>query len=214
MIDTIIFDLDGTLLNTLDDLMDSVNYMLETNGYPLRTYDEIRKFVGNGVRPLIKRSLPPVSETQIDYCLKVFSEYYNINKNNKTKPYDGIWELLKELEQRGYKMAIVSNKYDFAVVQLQKLMFPQIKVAIGERPDLKPKPAPDSVKLALKLLKSDISRAVYVGDSEVDAQTAVNSQLPCVGVTWGFREKEVLINEGVQNIIDKPIQLLEFLDKN
>lgn len=211
---TIIFDLDGTLLNTLDDLKDSLNYTLNKHGYEARTLEEVRSFVGNGVQKLVERALPAeTSAEEMQKCLATFKEHYNKNMQNKTRPYDGIMELLAELKNNNYKTAIVSNKFDAAVKELAKDYFGDlINVAIGESAAIKRKPAPDSVFAALKELESDIGNALFIGDSETDVQTAKNAGLTCVGVTWGFRTREVLLNEGADYIIDAPNELLKILN--
>jgi len=210
---TIIFDLDGTLLNTLDDLKDSLNYALSKHGYETKTLEEVRRFVGNGVQKLIQRAMPEqATDEEIQKCLSTFKEHYETNMQNKTRPYDGIKELLTELKNNNYKMAIVSNKFDAAVKALVKDYFGDlIDVAIGESATIKRKPAPDSVFAALKEVGSDIKDAIFVGDSETDVQTAKNAGLPCVGVTWGFRTRDILINEGADYIIDTPDELLEII---
>ena len=213
--DTIVFDLDGTLIDTLEDLKDSVNYAMNVYGFPERSLEEIRTFVGNGVGKLIERAIPDGIENPLyKECLKVFQDHYSKNMQNKTAPYNGIKELLAELKDRGFKMAVVSNKFDSAVKKLVKEFFGDyIKVAIGESENVSRKPAPDTVIKALAELGSAPDKAVYVGDSEVDVMTAKNSKLTCIGVTWGFRTREVLEKEGAQYIIDEPHQLLSILDK-
>jgi len=212
--DTIVFDLDGTLIDTLEDLKDSVNYAMNVYGFPERSLEEIRTFVGNGVGKLIERAIPDGIENPLyKECLKVFQDHYSKNMQNKTAPYNGIKELLAELKDRGFKMAVVSNKFDSAVKKLVKEFFGDyIKVAIGESENVSRKPAPDTVIKALAELGSAPDKAVYVGDSEVDVMTAKNSKLTCIGVTWGFRTREVLEKEGAQYIIDEPHQLLSILD--
>ncbi len=212
--DTIIFDLDGTTLDTLADLADSVNHALSQCGYPQRTYAEIRSFVGNGVANLMARAIPGgYDDPQFDSCFAAFRAHYELNMNNKTGPYAGIPELLEELKTRGYKMAIVSNKIDSAVKQLNEQFYNRyIQVAIGETENLQRKPAPDSVFKALEELGSVASNAVYVGDSEVDVQTARNAGMPCIAVTWGFRDKDVLEAEGAEYIIDSPGELMGILE--
>ncbi len=210
---TIIFDLDGTLLNTLDDLRDSVNYALNKYGYPTRNLEEIRSFVGNGASILIKRAVPTgTSPEDITKCFQVFHDHYDTNMFNKTCPYDGIYSLLAGLKEQGYKLAIVSNKYDAAVKSLCKDYYDDfIQVAIGESPNVAKKPAPDSVYKALEELGSTKEQAIFVGDSDIDVQTAKNAGLICVGVTWGFRNREVLEAEGADIIIDNPEDLLDYL---
>lgn len=211
--DTVIFDLDGTLLNTLDDLTDSVNYALELNDFPARTIEEVRSFVGNGVARLMELSIPyGLDNPQYDKCLADFRNHYSENMQNKTGTYNGILELLKELSTEDYKLAIVSNKFDSAVKGLNQIYFKEyIKVAIGESKNVSKKPAPDTVLKALEELNSTTDKAVYVGDSEVDVKTAKNSGLICVGVTWGFRDREILEQEGADYIIDRPEELLKIL---
>lgn len=211
---TIIFDLDGTLLNTLEDLMDSVNFALTINNFPKRSLDEIRKFVGNGVARLIELSIPNgTNNPEYEKCLNDFKTHYSKNMQNKTGPYDGIIELLRQLSDDGYKMAIVSNKFDAAVKELNKVLFDKyIKVAIGEGKDTTKKPAPDMVFKALSELDSKVDETIYVGDSEVDVQTAKNSGVICVGVTWGFRDREVLEEKGAEYIINRPMELLNIIN--
>ena len=210
---TIVFDMDGTLLNTLEDLTDSVNYALQICGYKERTLDEVRRFVGNGVRVLMNQAVPAgTSEEDIVKCLTIYRKHYSENMQHKTRPYEGIIELLKSLKEKGIKLAIVSNKYDSAVKALCKDYFQDyIRIAIGESPEVAKKPAPDSVFTALEQLGAAKEEALYVGDSEVDAQTARNAGLKCIGVTWGFRDREVLAAEGADIIIDKPHELLDYL---
>lgn len=211
---TIVFDMDGTLLNTLEDLTDSVNYALQICGYTERTLDEVRCFVGNGVRVLMNQAVPAgTSEEDIVKCLTIYRKHYSENMQHKTRPYDGINELLKSLKEKGIKLAIVSNKYDSAVKALCKDYFQDyIQIAIGESPEVAKKPAPDSVFTALEQLGAVREEALYVGDSEVDVQTARNAGLKCIGVTWGFRDREVLAAEGADIIIDRPHELLEYLN--
>lgn len=207
---TIVFDLDGTLLNTLDDLKDSVNYALSKLGYPIKTLDEVRKSVGNGAKLLIDRVVPEgTSPENSAKCLQIYQQHYTTNMQNKTCPYDGIVELLKTLKEMGVKLAIVSNKYDAYVKSLCKEFYGDyIQVAIGESPEVAKKPAPDSVYTALNVLDASKAEAIYVGDSDVDVQTAHNAGLPCVGVTWGFRDRDILKEEGADFIIDKPCELI------
>lgn len=210
---TIIFDLDGTLLDTLDDLADSMNAVLSQNGYPVREREEIRRFVGNGVGLLVERALPSdVSKQQQETCLVEFREHYNKNMKNKTKLYDGILTVLQELKKKEIKMAVVSNKYDLAVKNLIGEWFPGLiskELAIGEREGIRKKPAPDSVLEALRLLKSEKEGSIYIGDSDVDIQTAENAGLFSVGVTWGFRDRKILQEAGAKKILDRPSQILE-----
>ena len=211
--DTIIFDLDGTLLNTLDDLSDSVNFSLTQNGLPIRSKTEVRKFLGNGIANLIERSVPNgTANPKYQKCLDDFKNHYSQNMQNKTNAYDGIIDLLTILRDRHYKLAIVSNKFDAAVKKLNRNYFAKyIEVAIGESATILKKPAPDTVYKALQQLKSDPKKAVYIGDSEVDVKTAQNSHLPCIGVTWGFRDRELLEERGADYIVDDPREILEIV---
>lgn len=212
--DTVIFDLDGTLLNTLDDLTDSVNYALELHGFPCRTIKEVRSFVGNGVARLMELAIPDgYSNPKYENCLTDFRNYYSKNMQNKTGTYNGILELLQQLSKEDYKLAIVSNKFDKAVKGLNQIYFQEyIKVAIGESENVSKKPAPDTVFKALEELCSTADKAVYVGDSEVDVKTAKNSGTISIGVTWGFRDRVVLEQEGADHIIDRPEELLKIIN--
>ena len=215
MIHCVIFDLDGTLLNTLDDLCDSTNYALKQFGYPERTLDEVRHFVGNGVKKLIERAIPDgINNPDFEECLRVFKEHYAANMYNKTAPYDGILELLKELRLKGIHTGVVSNKFDSAVKQLCKKYFGDlIQVAIGENEDagVRKKPAPDSVFRAMEELKVSIENVIYAGDSETDVQTAKNAEIDCIGCSWGFRSKDILKHEGAKYIIDSPQEILKIV---
>lgn len=214
MVNTVIFDLDGTLLNTLEDLADSVNYALKVHGLPERSLEEIKSFVGNGVRNLMQLSTPGGFDNPLyESCLEAFREHYSNNMNNKTRPYEGIMELLAELAGKNCKLAIVSNKFDRAVKELAREFFGEyITVAIGESGGLRKKPEPDCVFAALKELSAEACEAIYIGDSEVDVRTARNAGMPCIGVTWGFRSKEQLEASGADHIIDSPRKLLQLLE--
>lgn len=210
---TVIFDLDGTLLNTLEDLAASVNYAMDKAGFPRRTIEEVRRFVGNGVRVLIRRSVPAgTSEERYNEAYDYFVKYYAENSMNKTKPYDGIPELLKELNNMGIKTAVVSNKIDFAVKQLCRDFFGEfIHVAIGDCDDTENKPAPDMVYKAVRELGCDIKDCVYVGDTDVDLETAANSGMDCISVSWGFRSREDLEGYGAAMIADKAWDIIKYL---
>lgn len=212
MIDTVIFDLDGTLLDTLDDLMISTNYVLKMFGFNERSYEEIKSFVGNGVAKLIERSLPLDKKEYTDKVLEVFKEHYRVHSMDHIRVYDGIIELLKELRKLNIKTAVVTNKFKDAALNIVDTYFNGlIDVTIGEDIGINKKPAPDMCNLALKMLNSNKDNALYIGDSEVDYQTAVNSNLLCVSCSWGFRTKELLSSLGSKNIIDKPIELLDYI---
>lgn len=211
MITTIVFDLDGTLLDTLEDLTDSVNYALEKFGFPERTIDEIRSFVGNGIANLIARVLPEGTENpHYGEVLKTFREYYALHCKDKTKPYDGILQMLDILQGHAYQMAVVSNKFDAAVKELCKLYFgDRIRAAVGESGKVRKKPAPDAVYQVLEELSTPPEQAVYVGDSDVDLATAANVPMTCVSVTWGFRSREQLLAAGAKEelMVSAPHQL-------
>ncbi len=209
---TAIFDLDGTLMDTLDDLQDSVNYMLAQFSYPLRSYQEIRAFVGNGIRRLIEQAVPSgLSEQEVDNCVDVFMAHYDKNMENKTAPYDGVLDVLKTLRENGIRTAVCSNKFDEGTKTLCKKWFgDMIEVAIGESKTVTKKPAPDSVFEAIKQLSVEKDTAVYIGDSDVDANTAKNSGLPFLGVSWGFRDRELLEELGAIKVIDNPNQILDY----
>lgn len=210
---TVIFDLDGTLLNTLDDLVDSINYVLKQMSFPTRSTAEIRSFVGNGVGALVKAVLPEdISEEQTLKFTETFKMRYKEHLQDKTRPYDGILELLEELKAQGARMAVVSNKYDSAVKMLCKEYFDEwIAEAVGESKTVRRKPSPDGVLSAMKALGGQQDTTIYVGDSEVDVQTAQNAGIRCVAVTWGFRDKEVLVQAKADFIIDRPQELLEIV---
>ena len=210
---TIIFDLDGTLLDTLQDLADSVNYALSLHKFPKRTLDEIRAFVGNGVSKLIQRAVPegtpPEEEAR---CLADFRAHYTLNMENHTAPYAGVLELLDALNRVGIQTAVVSNKFDTAVKGLCTAYFgTRIPVATGECPGVARKPAPDTVFRVLEELGADASGTVYVGDSDVDIQTAQNAGLPCISVSWGFRDAAFLRAHGAQHVVDTPKALEAYL---
>lgn len=198
MITTVIFDMDGTVLNTLDDLAASVNYVLTRYGMPVHCTEDYRRYFGNGIRYALQCAVPKgTEEAAIDQMIPVFREHYNAHCLDKTRPYDGIQELMKALRDRGYKLAIVSNKIDSAVKELNAKFFSDyVDVAIGEREGIRRKPAPDTVVQALEELKSAKHEAVYIGDSEVDLQTAANAGLPCISVLWGFRGERFLDRAG------------------
>ena len=210
--DTYIFDLDGTLLDTLTDLAASVNYALRTHDMPEHSIDDVRRFVGNGVRKLMERAVPGGAENPyFEAAFATFREYYMLHSLDTTKPYPGIPEVLAELKARGGHLAVVSNKMMAATVELCRHFFPDtIEVAIGEHEaeGIRKKPAPDTVFAALRELGVDKSGAVYVGDSDVDVQTAANSGLPCISVLWGFRDRDFLIQHGAKTFISAPSELL------
>lgn len=206
----VIFDMDGTLLNTLEDLADALNMALKMNNLPLRSLDEVRRFVGNGIRNLVIRAVPEgVANPIFEKTYQDFKEYYDEHCKDKTDAYPGIRMLLTELKNRGIAMAIVSNKIDSAVKKLNEQYFSEyIQVAIGEKIGIARKPAPDTALEALKELGIDRKNAIYVGDSDVDIETAKNAGMNCVSITWGFRDAEFLKEHGASTIIDRPEELL------
>lgn len=214
-INTVIFDMDGTVLYTLDDLKTATNVILRQYGYPERSLDEVRQFVGNGIRKTIERAVPAdVAENQelIDLMFTDFQKYYDVHCLDETRPYDGILELMDTLKAKGYKMAIVSNKVDTAVKELNQHFFgDRVPVAIGERPGVKKKPAPDTVFAALEELGSTKEESVYIGDSDVDFNTALNSDMPCISVLWGFRDRDFLESIGASTFAQKPEDILGLL---
>lgn len=198
----ILWDLDGTLLDTLGDLAASTNAALAMHAMPARTLDEIRAFVGNGVKKLIERAVPAgTPEEETGRVLSSFIDHYAQHSNDTTCPYPGVIELLDRLAARGIRMGVVSNKIDFAVKELSERYFGRrMHVAVGDDPSRRRKPAPDSVLEAMRLMGALPEETVYIGDSEVDVQTAANAGLVCVAVSWGFRSREHLIAAGAQRI--------------
>lgn len=208
----VVFDLDGTLLNTLDDLFLSVNKILSDHGYKTRSKNEVRSYLGNGVRALLNLALPEEERFRTDELLPEFKAYYDLHKEDNTAPYAGVKEAVAEIKKAGVKCAIVSNKFDAAVQELKNVTFSGlIDFACGEREGVKPKPAPDGVFLAMQALGADPAETVYVGDSEVDLATANNSGLKCVAVSWGFRDRDELVKRGAKNIADTPDQMKDFI---
>ena len=220
---TYIFDLDGTLLDTLTDLAASCNYALRTHGMPEHSVDDVRRFVGNGVRLLMERAVPDgAANPDFEATFATFREHYMQHSLDTTQPYTGILEVLRELKARGCRLAVVSNKMMAATVELCRHFFPDtIEVAIGEHEaeGIRKKPAPDTVFAALDSLGvprplgggvggGGIS-AVYVGDSDVDIATANHAGLPCISVLWGFRDREFLLNHGATTFISRPEELLD-----
>ncbi len=214
MYKTVIFDLDGTLLDTLDDLTDAVNAALCAFGLPIRTKTEVCSFVGNGIAKLIKRAIG-YEHARFAEILEAFKSYYRAHCADKTKPYDGVLALLNALKERGVKTAVVSNKADFAVKQLAKVYFGDLLcVAVGENEEagVRKKPAPDAVFAVMEELGAEKSSTVYVGDSEVDIQTAKNAGVECISVTWGFRTEKFLKDNGATKLIEKPSEMLTFYE--
>ncbi len=224
-ISTIIFDLDGTLMDSLQDLANSVNYTLQSMNLPQRTIEEIREFVGNGVRMLVIRALQASLqdihsdkkyEELIDDAMSCFRKHYMIHCKENTRPYDGIMEMLHSLHEKGYKLAIVSNKPQKGVSILQEDFFSQyVPVAIGENEaeGIAKKPAPDMVRKALQELHETNEHAIYIGDSDVDIATAKNAGVPCISVLWGFRSKEFLQNHGATVFAASPSEIVSIVSE-
>lgn len=205
----VIFDLDGTLLDTLEDLKAALDHTLAAFGYPLRTLEEVRRFVGNGIPNLIERATSP--DAPIQEMLDVFLPYYQLHNMDKTRPYEGVSEMLDRLKARGRAMAIVTNKVHAASRALCGRFFPQVDVVVGSQPGLANKPAPDMVRSAMEQLGVGPEEITYVGDSEVDLATARNAGLDCVCVTWGFRDKEELERQGGTVFAADPGELARLL---
>lgn len=210
----VIFDLDGTLLNTLGDLRAATNHALEVRGLPPHSMEEIRQFIGNGIRLLICRAMPEgTPEAEIDAALDDFKAYYAAHIQDRTVPYDGIPQLLTALRKRGIKVAVLSNKIDSASQQLIEYFFPgKTDVVFGEHVGVPRKPDPTSCRMVMQQLGVQPEQVLYVGDSGTDMQTAKNAGLYAVGVTWGFRSKEVLLEYGADILVHRPEQILQILD--
>ena len=214
-IKAVIWDLDGTLLNTLDDLAASVNAALAMNGMPLRSTEEVRAFVGNGIRNLMIRAVPGgEANPAFDKALEDFIRHYGAHSRDRTRPYDGILETLDRLSAAGVKHAIVSNKIDFAVKALSRAYFGErMCAAIGDDPSRARKPAPDSVFAAMREMGVTAQETVYVGDSDVDVLTARNAGVPCVAVLWGFRDEACLRAAGAERLARTPDELREIIER-
>lgn len=213
-----IFDLDGTLLYTLEDLTNSVNFALKEFNLPECTVQQVRSFVGNGIRKLMERAVGinqnELSQNDFENCLAIFKSHYEKNMYNKTKPFDGIIELLKNLKETNIKIAVSSNKFDSAVKELCKYYFPNlIDIAIGESKITPKKPDPSGVLQIIDYFQEKKENCVYIGDSEVDIQTAQNANVDCISVAWGYKDKSFLIEHNAQNIISTPLDLLKKLSE-
>lgn len=210
MYKAVILDLDGTLLDTLTDLSDSVNFALKEMSYPARSKDEVRKFIGNGVVMLMSRATPSdTTDEDNEKALKIFRQYYLQNMTKSTKAYDGIIEMLDDLKAANVNTAVVSNKLHEAVVELcEKFFGDRIDVALGVSCEDERKPKPANVFKAMKLLDVGTEEAIYIGDSEVDVQTAINAKLKCIGVTWGFRDADELLIAGADIVADDTADVL------
>lgn len=213
MVKGIIFDLDGTILNTLDDLFYSTNYALEQYNLKTRTYEEIRCFVGNGVRVLIEKAVGIEYQHLVEDVLKTFKTHYQAHSFDHIRYYQYIEEVLKKLNRKGIKLAVVTNKFDAAAQEIINKYFPSIfDVVLGETKELKRKPHPDMCNYVLNKLGIKNSEVLYIGDSEVDIETAKNANLKCISCSWGFRTKEELILAGASLIIDDPRKILSMIE--
>lgn len=213
MASVLIFDLDGTLLDTLADLTASTNHVLSRHQMPPRTLAEVRTFVGNGVRRLLRLAAPPeTDEKTVDTLVAEFAAYYPQHCMDATAPYPGLMEVLQRLKAAGRRLAIVSNKPDYGVQALRQAFFPGLmEISVGEQPGVRRKPAPDAVLRVMEQLHASPEQCVYIGDSDVDVETAKNAGLPFVGVAWGFCGRDALRAFGAQTIADSPRDLLELL---
>ncbi len=208
----VIFDLDGTLLNTLEDLKDALNYALAAHGFPPRSLEEVRAFVGNGNRVLVQRGVPRgTDEAAAEAVFETFIPYYQAHSMDKTCPYDGVGEVLDALKGAGVKTAIVTNKVHTAAVPLCRRFFPQVDLVVGAQDGLANKPEADMVLAALEGLGATAAEAVYVGDTEVDIATARNAELACICVAWGFRTRAQQEAAGGVRFAGTPAELLELL---
>ncbi len=215
--ETFIFDLDGTLLDTLDDLAASVNHALAAFRLPPQSHEAVRQFLGNGFLALISKSVPPGTPDDLrDQVLAEFRRYYQAHSLDSTRPYPGITPMLQALRQHGVSTAIVSNKGDAVVQELFHRFFADlIDIAIGEQqPQIRRKPCPDMVIEAMRRLHTDAAHTIYVGDSEVDIATARNAGIPCLSVCWGFRPRQLLLDSGATHLIDSPDELLRIRSGN
>lgn len=206
-----IFDMDGTILNTIEDIADAMNYCLKLYGMPERSLSEIKSFVGNGIRKLVERAVPNGTDPgTIDEINTIYIKYYKEHCAIKTRPYDGVCEVLKKLRDEGVLTAVVSNKADIAVKQLCKEYFGGLfDYSLGDQEGIRRKPDPESVELVMSHFGVDRDEAVYIGDSEVDHQTAQNAGIDVIMVSWGFREEDFLRSIGAERIIHEPQEILK-----
>ncbi len=206
----LIFDMDGTILNTIDDIAGAINHVLTTNGYPSRTVDEVKSFVGNGLRRALELSLTgEISSDKLDQLFDELVIYYKEHSNINTRPYDGIVDVIHKLRSSGKKVAVVSNKRVEAVRELCDIFFDGcFDMALGDRDGIARKPAPDMTNMVIEHYGVPKKKCVYIGDSDVDLMTAKNTKIDCVAVSWGFRTREFLVEHGAEIIIDSPFELL------
>ncbi len=206
-IKALVFDLDGTLLYTLEDLCDSVNFALKKCNLKTRTIEEIQEFVGNGIYKLIERSIGDFQEKK-EVCFEIFKKHYSTNSTNKTKPYQNAVQTLKKLKDKGFRMAVLSNKTDLEVKKLSKLFFGDIfDISMGETDDFPKKPDPKSLLNIMKIFEVNKEEIIFIGDSEVDIQTAKNADIACFSVSWGYKSKDFLVENGAKYIFDDFLEL-------
>lgn len=205
----LLFDLDGTLMNTLQDITDSVNYGMKQMHFPERAPEEVRLAVGNGVVKLVENLLPEENEETREKFLEIFRPYYELHASDKSRPYEGLPAVLERLQKEGYVCGIVSNKPDQATRSIGTAFFPSFPLALGQREDIPRKPNAAPVEFALNTLGGTKSECIYIGDSEVDVLTAQNAGVPCIGVTWGFRDEDVLKKAGAKHLAHTPEELYE-----
>lgn len=212
-INTVIFDLDGTLLDTIEDITNSVNYVMLECGYYCKTTPEVQASVGNGVKKLMRRMLPEGCDKKtVDRCVELFKAHYAKGMNKETKPYYGVIDVLKDLKTREFKIAVISNKFDSAVKELcDKYFGDLIDIAMGQRDTISEKPAPDMVFEVINALGVKEENCVYIGDSEVDIQTANNAGIPCLSVVWGYKDIDFLYKNGAQTLVYTPSDILELI---
>ena len=215
MVKGIIFDMDGTILNTIDDVVASVNYAMRHFNLPEKTVQEVKDGIGRGAINLIEDVVPKgTSEADIYKIYEVYQTYYDQHTNDFTAPYEGILELLSTLKNKRYKLAVVSNKYRYLVEALNHDIFKDyFDISMGEMDGVPIKPAPDMIHIALKELKLSKDEVIFIGDSDVDMMTANNAKIKSIGVTWGYRSKEVLIKHKANYIIDQPKDILNIIDE-
>lgn len=213
--DTVIFDLDGTILDTLEDLKISLNYALKLSGFGERSLDEVRSFVGNGIRKLIERSVPEgTKKEETDKVHDDFTAHYTLHCADNTKPYDGIKELIASLRREGCRTAVVSNKADYAVRALCETYFKGLFDCVaGEREGIRRKPAPDAVNAVLEELGAEREKSLYIGDSDVDIKTAENAGVEAIMVEWGFRGREFLIENGAKAVVKEPKEIFDIISR-
>lgn len=207
---TYIFDLDGTLLNTLEDLKNSTNYAMEQMGYPMHTTDEVRRFVGNGIAMLIKRAIPQGTSPEDEKkALEIFKSHYIVHLNDNTAAYPGIVDMLNDLKCKGFKTGVVTNKNEDAAKELVERYFGNsFDCVVGHRDGLASKPDPAAVNIAMNELEAEKDKTIFIGDSDVDVMTAHNANLKCIGVLWGFRDEETLKSVGADYIVSSAKEIL------